>query len=118
MKNQIHDCRVLSVNYKIQPNKVLGLDGCFGICDNNRELIEFETSQSENQLLRTIIHELLHAVCYQTNLNLSPDQEEQVVSQLSLGIFSIIEDPRNHEVISWLISLRQSTNPDFNQETV
>lgn len=113
-----HNCHVLSVNYKIEPNKILGLDGCFGICCNNRELIEYETSQSDNQLLRTIIHELLHAICFQTNLNLSSEQEEQVVSQLSLGIFSIVDDPRNHEVIRWLISLRQACNPNPDQQPV
>jgi hypothetical protein len=114
-KIENHECRILSVLYRIRANQVLALDGCFGICDNNRELIEYETCQTDNQLFRTVIHELLHAICHQTSLNLPPEQEEQVVSQISLGIFGFIDDPRNHEVIGWLESLRQSSNPDADE---
>lgn len=114
-KKENHSCRILSVEYSVNENSELALDGCFGTCCNNRELIEFETTQSDSQLFRTIIHELLHAICYQTSLNLSCEQEEQIVSQISLGIFSVVEDPRNHEIIRWLISLRQSADPNGNE---
>jgi Zn-dependent peptidase ImmA (M78 family) len=113
-KNEKHSCRVCSVSYTIQPKEKLGLaDGCFGTCDNNRELIEFEKSQTKDQLFRTIIHELLHAVCHQTSLALA--DEELTVSQITAGIFSIVEDPRNKPVIDWLVSLRQSADPDSNK---
>jgi predicted nuclease with TOPRIM domain len=106
-ENEKVDCAVCSVLYQIRLKKGLAIDGCFGVCDNNRETIEAEPEQTDCQLFRTLIHELLHAIIHQTNLNL-PD-EETAVTQLTRGIFSILADPRNGPAIEWLHQLWKSS---------
>ena len=98
-----NDGYICGIKYKIEEKAGLGLDGCFGLCDNNRETIHFEPSQKCDQLFRTLIHELLHAIIHQTSLELP--NEELAVSQLTNGTYSILTDPRNELLISQLASI-------------
>ena len=104
-----NDGYVCGIRYRIEEKAGLGLDGCFGLCDNNRETIHFEPSQDSHQLFRTLIHELFHAIIHQTSLELP--NEELAVSQLTNGTYSILTDPRNEPLISQLASLLDN-HPD------
>lgn len=75
-------------------------DRCMGMySDTQMALLMRETYHSEKQEAETLIHELLHAI-YSVFGVKPKDPEERVISQMSIGMASVIRD--NPKVIEWL----------------
>lgn len=78
----------------------------FGICDNLNRKIQIRNNQNQDQMVDTIWHEILHAIVDLMNLDLSEDQEEQIVTALGRGLGSIYRDPRNAEFLDYIDRFR------------
>lgn len=72
-----------------------------GSCDNLHQIITVDANQSLVEEVDTVLHEVLHAICYTMKLNEPIDTEEKFVSALATGLIGVIQD--NPEFASWLI---------------
>ena len=86
----------LKVGYRVI--KVLEWEGAnergsdeLGLYSSSKGIIKIDTSQSKEDVLNTLIHEILHA-CYH-NGNLQPgDCEERIVTVLANNLSQVIQD--------------------------
>lgn len=71
----------------------------FGTFDKYTNMIEIAGEQGEGPWLRTLLHELIHAilanVCGSTKTLPSHEQEEAFVRATEVGLFSLYMDRRN-----------------------
>jgi hypothetical protein len=64
-----------------------------GFTDLDQSIIAVSTAGSLEHQQETLLHELLHAVCDATALrNKSRDEQEELVSALSPGIFALLRE--------------------------
>ena len=63
--------------------------------------IEYDRTQDEEEMHNTIIHELLHSICYVFGLkHLTEKQEEKVVDAMANGLATVLRD--NQRFLDWL----------------
>ena len=75
-------------------------DRCLGMFSETRQSILMrESYPNSQQEAETLLHELLHAV-YATYGVRAKDPEERTISQMSIGMASVIRD--NPDLIEWL----------------
>ena len=63
-------------------------------------IIGYVTTEEGVSHANTIIHEILHAIIYQWNIELGEKEEEHLVSALSNGLTTVLVD--NPELINYL----------------
>lgn len=89
--------RTYSFNYETAGG--LGQDR-MGSCDNTLQIITIDGNQSLVEEADTVLHEVLHAICYTMKLGF-PIAEEAAVSALATGLIGVMQD--NPEWAKWLI---------------
>ncbi len=72
-----------------------------GSCENTDLTIYIESGHAEIEEADTVLHEVLHAICYTMKIDLEPDVEEKVVATLATGLIGVLQD--NPEFAKWLI---------------
>ncbi len=60
----------------------------FGLCDNDKKIIWLKKSQSPKGLLRTLIHELLHAIECEYNVKL----RHKKIDVLEVALEALLSD--------------------------
>lgn len=88
--------RIGSMYYEVvKSNKILVLEGkeCFGIIDYNKHLIEINDNIGDiQQQEQTFLHEVVHGIIRERNLDLENSDEESIVDELATGLHQIIRD--------------------------
>lgn len=74
----------------------------FGHCDNDNGVIRYSKKQSFSQLQETVVHELIHALLFQTELEhlFNDDQKEQLCRGLAPRILALLQ--QNPRLVAWL----------------
>ena len=73
---------------------------CYGVCNSTEKTIELSTSYPNHNVSCVLLHELLHALYYEYDLeNRTP--EEKVVSILSTGLTNLFVD--NPKLLEYFI---------------
>lgn len=67
-----------------------------GITDANKRLIAVSTNQSDNEVMITLLHELIHAIL-DTGQYLSSSQNEPMVEFVARSLYSLIKQ----RLIQW-----------------
>ena len=95
--------RVGSMDYDvIEGNETIVMDGLqlYGICDYEQKEIKLDLStQDEQGVERTFLHELFHAMIFERKINLQSmgltfENEEFLVDSLALALHQLIRDNR------------------------
>lgn len=65
---------------------------CYGTFDQEHSIIELNAEKGlpHDRMCQTLLHEILHGVMY--HYNLTPEDEEVIVTTLSRGLFQVIQD--------------------------
>ncbi|MCF6466354.1 hypothetical protein [Clostridium sp. Cult2] len=65
----------------------------YGEIDYNKKEINIdETLQDEQGQFQTFLHEIIHGIVYDRELDLKNDEEETIVDQISKGLYQVIKD--------------------------
>lgn len=63
--------------------------------------IEYDKTQDTEEMQNTILHELLHSICYVFGLkHLSDKQEERIVDAMANGLSTVLRD--NSRFLDWV----------------
>ncbi|MDR7856311.1 hypothetical protein [Tissierella sp.] len=88
--------RIGSMDYGVElTTKTLGLNGkvCYGIIDYEHHNIQINSEmQDEQGNEQTFLHELMHGVIRERNLDLSNSNEETIVDEIAMGLHQVIKD--------------------------
>ncbi len=88
--------RIGGMDYEVsKSNKVLVLEGkeCFGIIYYNKHLIEINDNIGDiQQQEQTFLHEVVHGIIHERNLDLKNSDEESIVDELATALHQIIRD--------------------------
>lgn len=87
--------RINGVDYDVQFESRLndGVNLLLGQVDYDRCIIKLNPDvQAHQKNCVTLWHEILHALCYNADLKLPDEQEEQIVSALAKGIYQVLQD--------------------------
>ena len=81
--------RCLGKELEIQWNQeLMGHFGVFGTFEPVRMVVRLGTGHSEDQTRETLLHEVMHAVEHQMNLQIT----EENIRQLSVGLYAMLKD--------------------------
>ena len=84
--------RICGRNYDIVVHEVDPFDaGKVGTFDAQRMRINILDGQEPIEEVDTVLHEILHALCWLLVLDLG-DQEENVVARLATGLVAVLQD--------------------------
>lgn len=75
--------KIGSKRYRLVFKKTLP-NNDLGGCDFEKRLITIKKGQKNEA--NTILHEILHAICDEQNINLEYEQEEKVVNRITNGL--------------------------------
>lgn len=68
-------------------------DQVYGLIDYNNRKIKLDTNiQDEQGVKSTFIHEVLHGIVFDRQIDWKNDGEETIIEQLSRGLYSILKD--------------------------
>jgi hypothetical protein len=67
-------------------------DAAYGSCDHAKQFIWIDSELGPDQALVTLVHEVLHCIIDQTNLNMERDEEERIVSALAAPVTAFLKD--------------------------
>lgn len=110
------DVKVGGVKYKVVYKTPIELDNglrCYGLCDYSTHAIYLDkTIQDEQGLKQTFIHELIHAICFEgnvemTRLGVELDTMEQITDGVGKMLCQVIQD--NPKVFTKQESKKSST---------
>ena len=76
--------------------------GAVGLCEYDRLTLRIQTGQHPVELRDTVLHELLHAICYQGNAGLHPEEEERAVRIIATGLLGTLRE--QPEFARWLVA--------------
>ncbi len=71
----------------------------FGECLSDRKILRIDLSYGTRQAAKTLLHEILHAICTEWSID-KPDDEESMVDPLSNGLHAVYRD--NPEAMKWI----------------
>lgn len=74
--------RVNGVKWRVLPRRQVTLEGeaCEGVCHFDQKVIEVSIgSENELHILDTFYHEVLHAICHDSGIELTDDQEHAII---------------------------------------
>ncbi len=64
-----------------------------GMCHPEKSLIEYARNQNEEEMLNTIIHEILHGIVYHFDIPFrNIKQEEAVIRKMANGLSNVFKD--------------------------
>lgn len=72
--------------------------GQFTLSSDNQHLIEWDKTQPEQEVVNTILHEILHAIYQQNDIPRKPSEEE-VVTKLTNGLEEALRG--NQHLLDW-----------------
>lgn len=86
--------RIVGFDYDIKKVDMPLVDnqGCFGIVDNIATVIELKKDNPPQKQAETLLHEILHAILFQFDVELEDDKEEKVVKALAKGLHQVVKD--------------------------
>lgn len=88
--------RIGSMDYKVElTERTLGLNGkvCYGTIDYEQHAIEINSEIQDVQgQEQTFLHELVHGIIKERNLDLQNSDEETVVEEIATGLHQVIRD--------------------------
>ena len=88
--------RIGSMNYKVEiTDKTLIIKNkeCYGRIDYDRHLIEINNQvQDEQGMSLTFMHELVHGIVSERNLNMGGEDNELKTEELARGLHQVIRD--------------------------
>lgn len=84
---------ILGKTYTIALNE---LDGLLGCVDHSSQHIQINTGQHPESERDSLLHEIFHAVCFQTHLKLS----ERQVHALGAGLYQILT--QNPDLVNYV----------------
>ena len=58
----------------------------------NKKILIDKNLRDKQGHIQTLIHEIIHGIVYDRELNLRSDGEETIVDQLSKGLYQVIKD--------------------------
>lgn len=100
--------RIGSVDYEVTvEDKTLVLDAvqCKGQIDYDYHQINIDSSIQDKQgQEQTFLHELMHGIVRERNLNLDNDNEETIVDGLAVGLHQVIRDNPNIFIENCVVS--------------
>ena len=87
--------RIGGIDYKVKHIPApTSSDGalCYGTFDPEHSVIELNSEKglSHDRMCQTLMHEILHGVMF--HYNLTPEDEEVIVTTMARGIFQVIKD--------------------------
>ena len=78
-------------------------EGDYGQCDDDKQLISLIAGRSLGNDQDTLLHELIHAICFQMNVaDKMGKHEEAVVQAIATGLLAVLKD--NRGLVSYLRS--------------
>jgi hypothetical protein len=80
----------------------------FGATSHNESLIFSDDTRDERENLNTLVHEVLHGVCFVFSLGKSKEEEEQIVNLLANGLVGVLID--NPELLEYINSSVEEIN--------
>lgn len=94
--------RIGKVDYKLVSKSKTWRDEnkAFGMCHYEKPLIEFDRTQSPEELIDTILHEVSHAIICEYNIKINRKAEEVLVTRLANGLSDLCIN--NPEFVAWL----------------
>ena len=97
----IESVRIGHRRYRIQEwsDAELVTTDSYGQCDKQRGIIYICTHLDAIVVADTFLHEILHAVWHEYNLQ-DDDREERIVHTLATGLTQVMHD--NPELLTWL----------------
>lgn len=88
--------KIGNADYKVElTNKKIILDGeeCKGIIDFDFHTIKIDTSkQDKHNQEETFLHEVLHGIIKERDIDISDEQEEIICDAMSKGLHQILKD--------------------------
>lgn len=80
-----------------EDESVTDTNDSFGLNFPKEQIIYLKPNLTKQLRSETLIHEVLHAIFWQTALNteFDDDQEEKIVSALAHGIFQVLNDNKD-----------------------
>lgn len=88
--------RIGSMDYSVElTDKTLGLNGkvCYGIINYEQHNILINSEMQDKQgSEQTFLHELIHGIIRERDLNLSNCDEETAVDGIAMGLHQVIRD--------------------------
>lgn len=96
---------VISYTVKTAPTVVNGNNGnefVAGQINHRHGIIELSTDRSEGNLKQVLMHEVVHGIIHNRNLekNINPEYMETIVDELSKGFIQVVRD--NPALISYI----------------
>lgn len=85
-----------------------GMD-TYGDCCNHKRLIRVYLGGGGSTARDTLLHEILHAIWHLMAFE-KHEEEERVVNSTSTALISIIDDPRNRQVIDFIYGKQTTAN--------
>ncbi len=88
--------RIGSMDYKVKLVDSIILKGntqCYGHIDFDSHIIEIDKSLQDQQgLEHTFLHEVVHGIVNERNLDIKNTDEEDITDEIALGLHQIIRD--------------------------
>jgi hypothetical protein len=88
--------KINGFNWKIVESDSVAREGnVYGSCHYMTQTIYLDPSSTEQKRKQCLLHEIMHAVSWQSGLSKRMDNsklEEEVITALSFGIFQVLED--------------------------
>jgi len=78
---------------------------------SEKQIISYTKNLKPGDMEETILHELLHSIFYNYDININNRTEERLVTDISIGLFYIIKN--NPKLINWLLT--QSAKPNVDE---
>ena len=76
-------------------------NGAYGMIHFDKNLIEIANSQSKQNLVDTVLHEILHAIVEEYKIKFTHHKvEERIVTHISQGLTAVFKD--NPNLIEWI----------------
>lgn len=87
-------------NYKFRYRRAASMPGAFGLCHNDKALIDIRDRQMPIDEKDTILHEVFHAILNCQGREYGEEVEETYVRALATGLVVALQD--NPEFAQWL----------------
>lgn len=98
------------IKYKVvtAPKVINGITGnefVAGQVNHNQAIIEISTNRSNGNMKQVLMHEVIHGILYNRNIekNIAPEYLETVVDELAKGVIQVVRD--NPALIKYIETL-------------
>jgi hypothetical protein len=86
--------KIGGLNYKIEFKDNIIHEGrtCTGLIENDNLVISLLSNRPQDRNYQTLLHEILHGIIYNRNLNIAETTEEFLVDELAYGLLEILKN--------------------------